>query len=343
MNGPSGGVWKESTKLGPRVVPLGQRAPKGGGQYKVGSPYSLLGQTYVPKEDPTYDRVGVASWYGELFHGRRTANGEIYDMESITAAHPTLPLPSYARVTNLHNGRSLLVRINDRGPYARGRIIDLSWAAASLLHISKPGTGKVRVQYLGSAPLNGNDRKEREFLARQPWAGPQIAYAESPAKASRNYRQAARDEYGARNTASLAPRRAQNPVIWPASEATLSQPFDGNTASTATDKSSSPKAGRKSVKAADGSKSIPPSRPAENKRQAAPPVFFVEAGRFTKIETAENLAAILRDLAPTAIDREPHGAMGILRVRIGPFHEEYAARQAVERLRKAGLTDAKML
>lgn len=179
--------WNDGPKYGPRVIPLGQPVPKGGGRFKLGSPYrDAEGRVYVPKEEPRYDRTGIASWYGEDFHGRRTANGEIYDMEALTAAHTTLPLPSYVRVTNLKNGRSLVVRVNDRGPYVDNRIIDLSWAVASLLQIESMGTGPVRVQYLGPAPLDGNDKHERHILAQQPWAGPRVAYAGSPAKALRN-------------------------------------------------------------------------------------------------------------------------------------------------------------
>ncbi len=144
--------------------------PKGGGYYQVGQPYEVAGLRYSPREDPAYDRVGSASWYGELFHGRRTANGEIYDMDRLSAAHPTLPLPVYARVTNLNNGRSLIVRINDRGPFARDRIIDLSRRSAEALGFRNHGTATVRVKYLGRAPLNGNDSYEQAYLANQSWA-----------------------------------------------------------------------------------------------------------------------------------------------------------------------------
>lgn len=200
-----GSARDESTRLGPRVVQLGQPVPKGGGRYKVGEAYKVNGRVYVPREHEDYDQVGLASWYGELFHGRRTANGEIYDMEALTAAHPTLPIPSYARVTNLYNGRSVVVRINDRGPYAYGRIIDLSWATASLLNIERPGVAKVRVQYLGDAPLDGNDSHERRVLASQPWAGPRVAFAKSPAKAMRG-RGPAPSEYS-NNRHEAAPAR----------------------------------------------------------------------------------------------------------------------------------------
>jgi len=179
------GPRQESTRLGPRVIPLGHPVPKGGGLYKLGSPYALNGQVYTPRAVASYSRTGVASWYGELFHGRRTANGEIYDMEALTAAHPVLPLPCYVRVFNQRNGRWLVLRVNDRGPYAGNREIDLSWAAASLLGIANAGTGAVRVDYLGPAPLDGNDSYERKILARQPWAGMRVAFAKSPAKALR--------------------------------------------------------------------------------------------------------------------------------------------------------------
>jgi rare lipoprotein A len=160
---------KTDAPVSPRLIPAGQPVPKGGGSYKVGNPYLIDGVRYAPAEDPGYDRVGIGSFYSEDFHGRRTANGEIFDMWALSAAHPTLPMPSYAYVTNLANGRTLLVRINDRGPYARGRVIDLSRAAARLLGYEMQGTAQVRVRYAGRAPLNGDDSHERRFLASQHW------------------------------------------------------------------------------------------------------------------------------------------------------------------------------
>ena len=149
----------------------GSSIPKGGGTYKLGSPYKIGGRWYVPREEPTYDQMGVASWYGEDFHGRKTANGEVYDMNALTAAHPTLPLPSYAYVTNLNNGRTVLVRINDRGPYANDRLIDLSRQTSRMLGYEGHGLARVRIRYAGRAPLDGNDIYERRFLASQSWYG----------------------------------------------------------------------------------------------------------------------------------------------------------------------------
>ena len=155
--------------LSKRVVSEGQKVPKGGGRYKIGQPYQINGKWYYPREDPNYDRIGIASWYGSMFHGRRTANGEIFDMNALTAAHPTLPMPSLVRVTNLENNRSLVVRVNDRGPYKHNRVIDLSRYAADLLGFRNKGVARVRVTYLRPAPLDGDDSYERMVLARQPW------------------------------------------------------------------------------------------------------------------------------------------------------------------------------
>lgn len=119
-----------------------------GGVYKVGTTYTALGQTYTPREDYNYSETGMASWYGKDFHNKKTANGETYDMRAITAAHRTLPLPSIVRVTNLENGRSIIARVNDRGPYVKNRIIDLSEKGAELLGYKMQGTAKVKVEIL---------------------------------------------------------------------------------------------------------------------------------------------------------------------------------------------------
>lgn len=128
--------------------------PWGGGRYHVGKPYQVAGRWYEPKEQPNYDKKGMASWYGEAFNRRKTSNGEWFDMTRLTAAHPTLPLPSYAKVTNLENGREVVVRLNDRGPFVGTRIIDLSKRSAEVLDFKHKGKAEVRVQYIGRAPLN---------------------------------------------------------------------------------------------------------------------------------------------------------------------------------------------
>ncbi|WP_169569129.1 septal ring lytic transglycosylase RlpA family protein [Sneathiella limimaris] len=145
---------------------------------KVGKPYKIDGIWYYPKVQPNYNETGIASWYGDPFHGRKTANGETYDMNQLTAAHKTLPMPTDVRVTNLENGRSLVVTINDRGPFVHGRIIDLSRRSAQLLGIIQKGTAKVRVEALGAEDSNvrylaeaNTAPEERQVAAAAPENG----------------------------------------------------------------------------------------------------------------------------------------------------------------------------
>lgn len=144
----------------PRVVADGEDVPKGGGRQMIGKTYSVAGKRYTPYDKPVgYTAVGTASWYGEAFHGRRTANGEVYDRHGISAAHPTMPLPAYARVTNTLNNRSIIVRVNDRGPYHGGRLMDVSQKTAEALAFRHLGTARIKLEYLGQASLAGSDDK----------------------------------------------------------------------------------------------------------------------------------------------------------------------------------------
>lgn len=141
--------------------PYGKSPTPTTGHYKVGKPYKINGKWYRPAVDDDYDRRGVASWYGPNFHGKPTANGEVFDMALVSAAHTTLPLPSLVEVTNLENGRKLVVRVNDRGPFAHNRIIDLSRAAAQELGFLEQGLAKVRVRFVGPASLDVRDDRAR--------------------------------------------------------------------------------------------------------------------------------------------------------------------------------------
>ncbi|HEX8164980.1 MAG TPA: septal ring lytic transglycosylase RlpA family protein [Beijerinckiaceae bacterium] len=155
---------KYGVAASPRVVEDGEPVPKGGGRELVGRPYQIAGKTYVPRENAAgYSRTGLASWYGSAFHGRLTANGEVFDRQSIAAAHTTLPLPSYARVTNLENRRSIIVRVNDRGPYHANRLMDVSEGVAEALDFKRAGTARVQVDYVGRASTRGSD--DRKLLA----------------------------------------------------------------------------------------------------------------------------------------------------------------------------------
>lgn len=154
------GVWRSAAvlRIGAFVVAAGILAgcgstPSPEPRYKIGRPYQVNGQWYYPRAVERYEVVGVASWYGDPFHGRLTANGELFDKNRISAAHPTLPLPSTVRVTNLENGRTLILRVNDRGPFVKDRVIDLSRAAARRLGYERAGLARVHVAYLGPASL----------------------------------------------------------------------------------------------------------------------------------------------------------------------------------------------
>lgn len=156
----SGEYFRESkygTKASPRVGVSSNKLAQAN-YVKLGKPYKVHGKWYYPRQKYTnYTQIGKASWYGSAFQGRLTANGEVYDMNALSAAHPTMPLPSYVRVTNLSNGSSIIVRVNDRGPYVSSRIIDLSKRAAELLNYKDNGLAQVKIQYIGLAPLHTDD------------------------------------------------------------------------------------------------------------------------------------------------------------------------------------------
>jgi rare lipoprotein A len=137
-----------------KQFPNGNAAAKQQGNFKVGNPYRVEGKIYTPQETYSLTESGIASWYGPGFHGKRTANGEQFDKNELTAAHRTLQMPSLVRVTNLDNGRSLIVRVNDRGPFKRGRVIDVSQRAAELLGFKNIGTAKVKLQVLTQESMN---------------------------------------------------------------------------------------------------------------------------------------------------------------------------------------------
>lgn len=303
-------------KLGERVVPLGQPVPKGGGYYTVGQPYQINGVTYTPRDEPNYERVGNASWYGELFHGRRTANGEIYDMDRLTAAHPTLPLPVYARVTNLNNGRSLVVRINDRGPYKNDRIIDLSRRSAELLGFRHRGTATVRVKYLGRAPLNGDDSYERRYLASQSWV--HLAARSDPSVMN-----VAMASISAETLPAEAPEKRLRPEREAASPIAAIQ---GGLAKPA------------ALAPPQVTGSLPP-KPA----QAASGGPVIQAGSFKNKDNAERAHEALSAIAPVEVAEIEVRGETYFRVRVGPFRDLRQARAALPKVAGAGYRGARLL
>lgn len=189
------------------------KTPAPVGDYKVGKPYQIKGQWYYPTENFEYTETGIASWYGPNFHGKPTANGEIFDQNLITAAHRTLPLPSAVRVTNLENGRTINLRVNDRGPFARGRIIDLSRRAAQLLGFEKNGTAKVRVEIIA------HDSRQLKLAALNRKGGrveqPQIASSPRQDVVATPLPNSGQPVQRAANTASPTPAPARAGVAIP--------------------------------------------------------------------------------------------------------------------------------
>lgn len=176
--------------VSPRVT-TAKFPPRGGGRYLSPNAYTVRGVSYQPVDGPGYVATGEASWYGQDFHGRRTANGEIFGAYYLTAASPVLPVPSYARVTNLENGRSVMVRINDRGPYMQGRIADVSYETAQVLGFANRGSAQVEVRYVGPAPLNGDDNRMlmaslNTTTRMEDQGATRIALADTPVPRDRN-------------------------------------------------------------------------------------------------------------------------------------------------------------
>jgi len=176
-------------------------APAARGRYKTGDPYQVGGIWYVPHDQPNYDQTGIASWYGDAFNMKATANGEIFDMNQFSAAHTTLPLPSMVEVTNLDNGKKLTLRVNDRGPFVGGRVIDLSRAAAHELGYERQGTARVRVRYVGPAPLAGPEAGVRYAKVTPPAYAPTFTQVAA-------HRPADEDIFAEPTAASTAPPAA---------------------------------------------------------------------------------------------------------------------------------------
>jgi rare lipoprotein A len=277
--------------------------PPNAGVYKVGNPYQIQGTWYYPHEQPEYDETGIASWYGPNFHGGRTANGEIFDENALTAAHRTLPMPVNVRVTNLENGKSIILRVNDRGPYAKGRIIDVSKAAAKLLGFWGQGTAKVRVTYVARADLGGGEPPPSE-------TPPEIANAVPAAPTDK----IATSTLGIVPGATVAP-----PVPLPA------LPL--------------PPVSTPPIAIAE----TQPTGEVEHVSVPAVTHMYVQAGAFNSLANANRLKdrfAVAGDLVISPIDR---GGQRLYRVRIGPFDDVSLADAALARLTGAGSTDARIV
>lgn len=253
-------------------------------------PYQIAGRWYHPTPDPRYDETGLASWYGDAFNGRPTATGEIFDMYALTAAHKTLPLPALVEVTSLDTGRSAILRVNDRGPFVDGRIIDLSRGAAQELGILGQGLGRVRVRYVGPAPrLEGRSVRHASASPGTATAAPYVpapAAAASPAAVP----YAAPAPY----TAPVAAPAIVAPVLQPSPPAIIPLPL--------------------------GAPALPSAPPAPAGD------YWVQAGSFASRANAEAAARALGDR--TRIETVQTAAGIFYRVSIGPLDDPLQAERA---------------
>ncbi len=307
---------------------------RGTGIYKVGNPYQINGVWYYPKEDPNYDETGIGSWYGEQFHGRATANGEIFDMNEVTAAHTTLPMPSMARVTNLDNGRSIVVRVNDRGPYVNGRVIDLSRRSAQLLGYDRQGTAKVRVQYLGPAPLAGappGDNAQAVVAAanranneEKPVASPRAAVEAEALPPPPGARQQPASSQG-------QSRQIQGQVV-PAGNS--SQPSAMQIVAAQNQSAATPRANP----AADLAKQQVQITPVKGGQG-----IYVQVGAFTQHENASRAAASVSGYGRVAITSRIVNNQEFFRVRLGPFDQVSNADAALQQMLSIGQTNARIV
>jgi rare lipoprotein A len=310
----------------------------GRGVYKVGDPYQINGVWFSPSEDYSYDETGIASWYGPGFHEKYTANGEIYDMNEVTAAHRTLPMPCFVRVTNLDNGRSIIVRINDRGPYARGRIIDMSRRGAQLLGFEQNGTAKVRVQILA------DESKEIASALRAQGAvsaGSRVAkgpitpppggdtYVPRPVATLRPGEAApvAAPREGVAAT-SLAPPTPPPPPSGPGPGSAAS----GTTVSASADGAFLPAGMR------DPTLAAPVVTPVKHA-----PQIFVQAGAFANADNARRLSTTLSKIGAAAVIPVVIGTQHLFRVRIGPLASVEDGDKMLDQVINAGHPEARLV
>lgn len=282
-----------------------------GGTYKIGKPYQIMGQWYYPKEDYNYSEEGIASWYGEDFHEKTTANGEEYNMNTLTAAHRTLPLPSIVRVTNLENGRSLVLRVNDRGPYAKNRIIDISKRGAELLGFKTKGTAKVRVEILAKESV-----ALKQALLEQDF---EPNYALYNAK-SETFNQ------------EVPPPSSMLPEV---QQAQLNGDRNylvgaGNPQNQVQSEEKVTIVSREEVK-------VPVMQAAGGRK------FFVQAGAFLKQESAKRLSSQLSRVGEVNLTQATVNGNPFYRVRLGPYNDEGEAEVALGKLRNYGINDARIV
>lgn len=271
--------------------------------YKIGKPYQVAGVWYYPQEDFDYDETGIASWYGPDFHAKLTANGEVFDQNAVTAAHKTLQLPCIARVTNLENGRSIILRINDRGPFVNGRIIDLSRKSAQLLGMEGKGTAKVRVEVLNEESRILAGRLKPDSTGNEP------------------------------KVASAAPRGSVIAETLPPPPGVAARPAADQPAAAA----APPPRREVAVAEADLSNQVVNTVPTH------PTSLYVQAGSFGRYDNALRLSARLSTVGKSQIQQAVVQGRTVYRVRLGPIAKVEDADRMLDAVVAVGQTDARVV
>jgi len=288
-----------------KTIGVGDDHPRPEATYKVGKPYQIASVWYYPAVDYDYVETGIASWYGPKFHGRPTANGEIFDMNKLSAAHRTLPLPSMVRVTHLENGRSMKLRVNDRGPFAHGRIIDISRRGAQLLGFHKQGTARVRVEIIAD---------ESRRLAASMRGGPTLAANESPITVARLPKAEVTSQ------ALSPPPSAVAATLAPVESAPLAVPGRGEQV----------------AMTGSGSELVRVGPTVQTR-------IYVQAGAFSYFDNANRVRARLSSLSKVEVSSVLVHGRDLFRVRVGPFDSVGQADSILEQLIGAGLPNSRIV
>jgi rare lipoprotein A len=271
--------------------------------YKIGKPYQVGGIWYYPKADYEYNETGIASWYGPGFDGKRTANGEVFDTNGLTAAHKTLPMPSMVRVTNLENGRSISVRVNDRGPFSNGRIIDLSRRGAQLLGFIDKGTARVRVEIMA---------EDSQILAAaaSKSGGDTLPPPPKAAPAGEVTSGGLAPIAGSKVSPGAAPSQAAAPTTapQPGAQMVLPEP-DGKVTQVA----------------------------------VKPTNIYIQAGAFLRQANANQLTGQLKKFGPVRVSPVQVGAQRYYRVRVGPIASVQQADDTLKRMISGGHPESRIV
>ncbi len=287
------------------------RDVENGSHYKVGKPYQIIGIWYYPAVDYAYSEEGIASWYGPGFDGKETANGAIFDMNKVSAAHKTLPLPSIVRVTNLENGRSLKIKVNDRGPYAQNRIIDLSRRAAQLLGFQIQGTALVRVEIVEdesrqlAAFMRGEGREEPGLSPPKPEAAPTVAVSGTEL--------------------APPPGTVSSPPPEPEFQVSATNTPDASVQAVSVTE----------LPESDTSVTIDPVR--------TQPQAFVQAGAFSQYVNAQRAQALLSGVGNVSVEQIMSSSVPLFRIRLGPAANAAEADELLARVIEAGYTEARIV